>query len=259
MSDVVRQVRIALRGSRRTPAFALGTVLMLGLGIGAAAAMVAVFRAVLVERLPVLDPERVLVLSTYKDPAVEFGLGTSDLKEIARQSRTLSAVGGFVHWGATPFPMLDGDRSVVMYRTLVSGDFFDVIGARAVVGRLLRAEDDLPGAPLALVLSYGVWQQQFGGDLTVVGHRLLAPYAQATYTVVGVAPPGLDYPSGAGYWIPLWQGGNQSVIAVARLAPDATLASARAEVFAIKSRLSPELHLVGAHRQPSSVKASAFS
>ena len=74
MNDLVEQVRIGLRSLLRTPTFTAAAVLVLGLGIGAAAAMFTVFRAVPVERLPVRDPERVVVLSTYKDPKVEFGL-----------------------------------------------------------------------------------------------------------------------------------------------------------------------------------------
>src|SRR5215468_5484021 len=102
MTDFGRQVRIGLRGLFRTPTFTVAAVLVLGFGIGTAAAMFTVFRAVLLERLPVTNPDRVVVLSTYKDPAVEFGLGSGDLKEIAKQTRTMRGIGGYAHWGATP-------------------------------------------------------------------------------------------------------------------------------------------------------------
>lgn len=247
MNDFARDVRIGLRGLRRTPTFTVAAVLVLGFGIGTAIAMLTVFRAVLVERLPVRDPDNIVVITTYKDPAVEFGLVLSDLKPIRESSRTMRDIAGYAHWGATAAPLLDGDRSVVLNRVIATGTFFDVLGARPWLGRFLRADDDLPGAPPVIVLSYSVWRRSFGGDPAIVGHHLVEPYQQKSYTIVGVAPPGLDYPAGVGFWMQPWAGSeNLSIISVARLAPGATPAAARSEVFAIANRIMPELHLVGA-------------
>ena len=246
MNELGRELRLALRGLRRTPTFTLTAVAILGVGIGAAVAMSTVFRAVLVERLPVNDPAHVVVLSTYKDPAVEFGLQRRHLDVVHREARTVRDIAGYAHWGVSPFPLLDGDRSVLMGRVVISGRFFDVLGARPLLGRLLRAEDEVLGATPVIVLSYKAWQQQFGGDSRIVGRRLYEPYSQLTYQVVGVAPAGLDYPSGAGFWM-TWPGANMlSVIAVARLAPAASPEAARGEVFSIVRRTSPEYHLTGA-------------
>jgi predicted permease len=100
-----------------------------------------------------------------------------------------------------------------------------------------------------LVLSYNEWQHSFGGDPAVVGRHLYEPYSEWTYTIVGVAPPGLDYPTGAGYWI-AWPDANVSVIAVARLAPGVASAAARAELFSIIAGVEPQLHLTGAKATP---------
>jgi len=246
MDDFVRQVRLALRGLLRTPAFTVTAVVILGVGIGTAVAMATVFRAVLVERLPVNDPDHVVVLSTYNDPAFEFGLSRGDLDIVHREARTIRDIAGYAHWGTSPFPLLDGDRSVLMGRVVVSGNFFDVLGARPVLGRLMRADDEVLGATPVIVLSYKAWQQQFGGDARIVGRRLYESYSQLTYTVVGVAPAGLDYPTGAGFWM-TWPGNvNVSIISIARLAPGASADAARAELFSIVQRTSPELHLTGA-------------
>ncbi|MEP6494979.1 MAG: ABC transporter permease [bacterium] len=246
MTDFARDLRITLRGLRRTPAFTTAAVLILGIGIGAAVAMITVSRAVLLERIPVADPDRLVVLSTYKDPTVEFGLVTKDLKIVRRESRTILDIGGYAHWGTSQGPLVDGDRTLSLGRVVITGNFFDVLGARAVVGRLLRAEDDVVGAAPALVISYKTWQRYFGGDPSVVGHHLYEPYSQLTYSIVGVAPAGLDYPNGAGYWLPWPAADDLSVISVARLAPGATPAAARAEFLSIIQRSSPELHLTGA-------------
>src|SRR5205823_44872 len=203
MHRLAQDVGLALRGFRRTPTFVVSVVAILALGIGMAAAMASVYDAVLRRPLPVRDPDHVAVMWTYREPGVELSASMRAAREWARDSRMVRDVGGVVHWGATDFPMLDGDRPVVLKRALVSGNFFTVLGARPALGRLLRPDDEVNGPPSVLVLSYAAWRAQFGGDPGVVGRRLLDPYYRHEVTVVGVAPAGLDYPSGAGYWTPL--------------------------------------------------------
>src|SRR5215467_9000577 len=236
----IPSIRIALRGLRRTPAFTAAALSILGLGIGTAVAVFTVFRAVLYQQIPVPNPDRVVVMSTYRDPTVEFGLIKSDLKVIKQQTRTMRSVGGYAHWGTSQGPLVDGDRTLTLGRVVVSGGFFDVLGARPVLGRMLKPEDDVVGAPPSLVISYQNWQRWFGGDPKIVGHHLYEPYSQLTYTIVGVAPPGLDFPSGAGYWLP-WPSpdtGNTgfSTIAIARLAPGATASASASELVSIIKR-----------------------
>jgi predicted permease len=238
-TDFIRSIRIALRGLRRTPAFTAAALAILGLGIGTAAAVFTVFQAVVYRRIPVADPDRVAQIFPYRDPGVEFGLVKSDLKVLKQQSHTMRNVGGYAHWGSSQGPLVDGDRTLTLGRVVVSGSFFDVLGARPAAGRLLKPEDDVVGAAPALVISYQNWQRWFGGDPKVVGHHLYEPYSQLTYTIVGVAPAGLDYPSGAGYWLP-WPSPDTSLgfsaIAIARIAPGASRSAAAAEFASIVKR-----------------------
>ena len=237
MSDLVRSIRVALRGLARTPGFLTAAIVILGLGIGTAVAVFTVFRAVLFQRLPVVDPDRVVMISTYRDKLdEEFGLVKSDLKAVKREARTMRDVAGYAHWGTSEGPLVDGDRTLTLGRVVVTGRFFEVLGAHAAVGRLLRPEDDVPGAAPVLVLSYQNWQHWFGGDSSVVGHHLYEPYSQLEYTVVGVAPPGLDFPNRAGYWLPWSNYDTFSVIAIARLAPGASTRAAGDEFAAIVKR-----------------------
>src|SRR5437588_11957471 len=94
-------------------------------------------------------------------------------------------------------------RDLTPPTAIVSGTFLDVLGARPVLGRALRTSDDLSGAAPAVVLSYGAWQERFGGDPHVLGRRLVLYDNAVTYTVVGVMPRGLDYPRGAEVWLPI--------------------------------------------------------
>lgn len=247
MNRIRQDFRLALRGLRRAPTFAVTAVLILGLGIGMAVAMVTVFNAVLLRKLPVQDQDRVVVMWTYKDPAVEFGTLRRDVDEARRVSRTMRDVGAVAHWGAAPAPLIDGDRALLMNRAVVSANFFDILGARPVLGRLLRPDDELAGAKPTVVLSYGSWRREFGGDSGIIGRQLIEPYSQWRLEIIGVAPPGLDYPSGAGYWVSWQNPERMAVTVIARLAPNASAQMAVAEYLSIVKRQAPERALVGAH------------
>jgi putative ABC transport system permease protein len=240
---------VALRGFRRTPTFPVAVLAILGLGIGMAVAMFTTFQTILIRRLPVRDQERIAVISPYRDPTVVLAPPASDLTEARRSSRTIRDIAGVAHWGIVTAPFVGEDRTIVLRKTLVTSNYFDVVGARPQLGRLLRPDDEEPGAPLVMVLSYGVWQTQFGGSPSVIGLKLIDPYPRSAYTIVGVAPPGLDYPVGVGVWIPITRGGSTRVLAVARLAPGANIDAARAEFFSIVRRLQPGWDLTGATAQ----------
>lgn len=255
MLDFAPDIRIALRGLRRTPTFTITAILILGFGIGTAVAMFTVFRAVLLDKLPVRDPDRVVQLSTYQVRGTEVGMQLKEIKPLQESSRAMTDIAAYAHWGASEAPLVDGDRTVTLGRVLASGHFFSVLGVRPLLGRLLQPDDDLAGAAPVMVLSYKAWTDQFGGNPAIVGRHIYEPYGQVTYTIVGVAPAGLDYPTGADYWIPPWPdatGGNGdlSIIAVARLAPGATASAAEAEVFRMVNSTAPELHLTGASSTP---------
>ncbi len=245
MDRLAHDVRIALRGFRRTPAFTATVLAILALGIGMASTMAAVSDAVLRRPLPVVAPERVVALWPTRE-GTEISLMPDDLERLRHDSRTMRAIAGFVHWGAVPYAVTDGDRPLVLPQSRVTGNFFDVLGTRPVLGRLLRPEDDVAGASPVIVLSYATWRRDFGGDPAVLGRRLHLSSFALDVTVVGVAPPGLDYPLGTAYWAPYATTGQGPVDLVARLAPGATPSAAGTELLAIMRRLHPELALSGA-------------
>ena len=247
MRRLADDIRIAFRGFGRTPTFAITVLAILGLGIGASVATFTVFRAVLLERLPVREPERLAVLTTYKDPTVECCLLLKDLQQISAASGTIQGIAGYVHWGVAPSTMMDGDRALIMNRVGASWNFFDVLGAAPFMGRLFRASDSSPGAASVMVLSYNMWRRTFGGDPKIVGRHIVEPYSQTVSTIVGVAPAGLDYPARADFWLPVPDdAGGYSIIAVARLAAGATREAARADLLGIMHRIAPERMLLGA-------------
>ncbi len=251
--------RLALRGFRRTPGFFATAVIILATGIGASVAMFAVFRTVLVKQLPVRDQDRIVVMWTYRTPGSDYAPDPNLLEPFRRSSRTLSEFAGVAHWGATTAPFSIGDRVFAMKQGMVTANFFDVLGARPLLGSFFHRDDEETAfAPLGvdgdisrrkIVVAYDAWRKQLGGDSSVIGKHVVDPTTKWTYTIVGVAPPGLAYPAGVDFWLPMRGGwkATTSVFVVGRLAPGATLAGARAEYVAFTQRADPSYKITGAH------------
>ncbi|MEP6492163.1 MAG: ADOP family duplicated permease [bacterium] len=236
MDRLMRDVRFAMRGFRRTPGFAVATILILGIGIGMAAATVTVYDAVLLRKLPVIAQDRVVLPRILDKVGVALDVQPPQLAAFNREARTMQGVAGVTHGGANDSPFTDGTRSLMLRMAGVTGNFFDVLNTRPIIGRLIATRDDVTGAPNIMVLSYGAWQRQFHGDSSVVGRRLNSPYYPAPFTIVGVAPPGLDYPAGIEAWIAATPAGGGMMNVVARLAPSASPAVAGAELFEFMKR-----------------------
>src|SRR5262249_34424296 len=156
----------------------------------------------------------------------------ADASEFATRTRTLSRVAFFVFPGALRVPVEVGGTMDRYNWSLVSGDFFDLLGATPMLGRALRREDDVPGAPPVLLLSYHAWRDRFGGTADVIGRTVLVPAYDMTFKVVGVMRPGLDFPRGVDAWsaehatVPVGDMTNVQMDLLGRLAPTATAASA---------------------------------
>ncbi len=239
---MLQYLRYALRALRRTPTFTATAVLTLGVGIGMASAMFTVFHAVVVRRLPVQDQDRIVELSgVAKGAAREVPLALDPFRRFRQESRTLQSVGGFAHWGSVSAAVTDGNRPLLLRQAIVTGNFFQVLGVAPSLGRLLQPEDERDYGPnaananaLVAVISYDAWRRLFGGDAAVIGRRLHLPETKWNATIVGVAPPGLDYPRGVELWTPNVYPGGMDV--VARLGPGATLDAARADYLAFVRR-----------------------
>ena len=251
-----RDARFAVRGFRRTPGFFLTTVAILALGIGMSVAMYTVFRTVLLRKLPVVDQDRAVIMWTYRsDPNSDFASGTKDLSVVRADTRTMREVAAVAHWPAVPTPLRDNGTMIDLNRGMVTGNYFAVLGVRPALGRLLDPTDDEPPSgpdstrTESLVLSWRAWHRAFGGDSSVLGKRLVDPYADVGYRIVGVAPPGFDYPANVDYWIPMWSGWQSGVsaFAVGRLKPGASVAEAAGEYLAIERRIEPQLGFAGVH------------
>ena len=236
MPSMPSPIRQAARRQLRVPGFAVTVTLTVALGIGLASATGVVARAVAFAGLPMRDADRVVVLWGV-DRAGSFTrmpLAPTSFAGLSTAMRGVATVAAGDYNGAYPWPFHPadaGDAPLRLRGTLAGGNYFDVLGARPILGRTLRREDDVIGAPRVMVLSHAAWRRHFGGDPDVIGRSLRSVIWGAGYTIVGVMPPGLDMPRGVEFWTAFaptaarngslndsWFG----VHVVARLAPGAT-------------------------------------
>lgn len=194
-----------LRSLRRSPGFAIASVLILGLGIGLATAVFSIAHAMLLRPLPVREQGRIVALWGENESRtfLNFPLHIKHAREFARETRTLESTAFFAYEGAWTSPIKDGDRLIPLALALVSGNYFSVLDARPLLGRTLQAEDDVAGADPVVVLSHEAWQRDFGGDAAVLGRRVELHVTGMQYRIVGVMPPGLDFPRGTDLWSPV--------------------------------------------------------
>ena len=241
MDSLPRDIRHAVRSLRRTPGFTIAVLLILALGIGMSTAMFTVFKTVLVDRLPVAEQDRLVVMHPLDRSGRHLDVPETYLPEIARDSALFRGVTGVYHL-VRPLPFMDGNAVAVLNLAATSANYFDMLGTRPVLGRLLRMEDGQPGAPMVLVLSHTAWRRKFGGDPSAVGRSLLIPSTQKRARIVGVAPAGFEYPSGTDAWIVIPADANRAQLQVdiiARLTPHATSSAAGQGLFALTQRLDP--------------------
>jgi putative ABC transport system permease protein len=240
MRDVPQAFRQALKVVRREPRFVATLVLTLAVGIGATTAALSVAASVLLSPLPIKDESRLLLVNkTLPTGSTLVPFSYAEISAWVEASRTLEAVGGVQYDGAWPWTADLGDRAITVTGTAVSGNFFDVLGAQPLLGRLLHAEDAVTGAEVVAVIGYGLWRHHFGSNPAVVGQTVRLDGRPAR--IIGVAPKGFAFPRGADIWRPLDAAPdtiNEGWFSlVARLKPGTTLAQATQESPALLQQL----------------------
>jgi putative ABC transport system permease protein len=224
--------------------------------------MFAVYKAVLIDRLPVAAEERLVVMNTIGGKSTNLDLPISYLATIARDSAVFESVAGVYHRTAQLIPFRSGSDVVTLAISSTSDNYFDVLGMRPAVGRLFRAEDARKGAPPVVVLNHAAWRRDFGGDSSVIGRTITPVHTGQPARIVGVAPAGFDYPAGTDVWAAMPDDPSQGYIQVdviARLAPTATIGVARDALFALTRRVVPFPDLPGGASLISSVAARSLT
>src|SRR6266536_440880 len=247
---LARDIRFALRALLRAKGLTATVVVTLALGIGANAAIFSVVRGVLLRPLVNRDEDR-LIYIRQSAPGVgtdNMTFSVPELNDLQARVTTISAFGDF---STVDFTMIGlGGEPRMVKAGVVGGSFFDVMGLRPVLGRLLNRQDDGPKAAGAAVLTYRFWITSLNSDPNVVGKVIrLGP---RTATVVGVLEPSVPYPAdteiianvvtsphhlGA---LMVTNRTHRMTELFGRLAPGVTLDAARAEVTAVHTAMMRE-------------------
>lgn len=185
-----RDFTLGLRSLRRNPVFAITAILTLAVGIGANTVVFTLLYGLLLRSLPVKDAgslARIGVVSDTVDAARSSGIPYQMLLELRRQQRSFTDISAWQS-NAVTMDASDGAPRLIT-ADFASGNAFEVLGMEAYMGRLLTPADDVRGGPAEgwpVVLSYGFWNDSFGGDGSVIGKKI--KLANTAVTVVGVAP-----------------------------------------------------------------------
>ncbi len=250
MGTLWQDIRYGVRMLRKNPGFTAVAVLTLALGIGANAAIFTLIEALLLKSLPVKDPQQLALVTVH----AWYGRNASFSYPLYQQWRdnSRSFAGLFTATGVHRYRMtVDGADSRDVGRVgvrAVSGNFFDVLGVPAVLGRTLTPADDREGDPQAVaVISHGFWRRRFGLDPAAVGKTVLLD--DIAVTIIGVAPrrfSGFEIGTTPDLWWPiqmlpqtdparrrLAEKGSQWLRVMGRLKPGATREQAQAELDVI--------------------------
>src|SRR5438874_6913394 len=245
-----QDMRVGLRSLLRARGLAATVVVTLALGIGANAAIFSVLRGVLLRPLVNHDEDR-LIYIRQSAPGIGAENTTFSVPEINDLKSRVATISSFGDFSTVDFTMIGlGSEPRVVKAGVVGGSFFDVMGLRPVLGRLLNAQDDGPKAAGAAVLTYRFWTTSLNGDPTVIGKTIrLGP---RTATVVGVLEPSVPYPADTEIIAnvvtsPHHLGATMVTSRVhrmtelfGRLAPGASLDGARAELTAVHAAIVRE-------------------
>src|SRR5918993_275876 len=242
--NVMSAIRLAIRQFRQHPSFALVTVLVLGLGTGAATTVFTVVDSVVLRPLPYANPDE---LVTLWDTNPEKGLAHDPISPVNFMDyRALPVFSDAAAWWRPGINLTEAGKDPMRVTTIeVGGNVFDVLGVRPQIGAGFPS-----GGPmfvtneLICVISDRLWRTRFSGDPSIIGKSL--SFNDTPYTVVGVMAPKFHFPDDVDVWQRVrWDYTQHSraahfMEAVARLSPGTTVEQAQSAVEALGTRLAQE-------------------
>ncbi len=245
MNTLWQDLRYGARTLLQRRGFAMAAILTLALGIGANSAIFTVVNAVLLRPLPYPEPEQLCKVNRVDTRTARLGARTSPLNFLDWRSRSQSFedLGGYLD--STTFNLSGGAEPERIKGSLVSDTLFPAIGVSPALGRNFLPEEDSKGGSGVAILSHQLWARRFNSDHHILG-RILTLDGRP-HTVVGVMPPGFDFPSSEiMVWVPFGivyedgGRGNYFVDVIGRLNPGVSLEQAQAEMVAIAAGLERE-------------------
>lgn len=242
---MLNDFRYALRQLIKAPSFTIVAVLTLALGIGACTAIFSVVNVVLLRPLDYPNPDRIMVIRETQLPQFpEFSVAPPNYLDWEKQTKSYEYLAAYSSAALNLTGEGEPQRLVGVKAT---AHYFDVMGVKPVLGRMLLPEEDAQGKNHVVVLSHPFWQRVFGGARDIVGRAI--QLNGEPYNVVGIAPPGFGLASKVDVWTPMAfkpeetandARGGHYINVVGRLKPGVTVAQARAELTLIADQLAKQ-------------------
>lgn len=236
-------LRFAVRSLRRNFGFTVTAVVTLALGIGANSGVFSVVNGIILKPLPYNDPDQlVMIYAARPDRGWSRGsMSQPDLRSVQAEARSIQAAAGYV---ATELTLTGLGAAESVPGAQLTDGLLSVFREPAFLGRDIRSEENIPGGPRVVVIGHAFWQERLGGDRQVLGRTLRI--SGEPYEIVGVAPPGFDYPQGAQLWVPRYLNPEYCrrdchfLQVIGRLADGASLDAASKEIVGLSLRLEEQ-------------------
>jgi putative ABC transport system permease protein len=245
MNTLLDDLRYGLRMLVKSPGFTAVAVLTLALGIGANTAIFSVVDGVLIHPLPYAHSDRLVWVWGKFPGGNTAAVCPPDLADYIRQNHSFERLSAFFVLGAEPENLSINGHTEQVEETMVTSGFFETLGVKPLLGRTFAASDEQAVSPQAIILSYRLWREKFGGAPDLVGRTVVSDGQNAT--VVGIMPASFDFPHGTEAWFPapfLAKGMQQRPAHLFRpiglLKPGVTLAMAQADLDAIAAHLAEQ-------------------
>ena len=241
VADLLQDLRYAARMLRKDPGFASIAVLTLVLGIGANTALFSVIHTVLLRPLPFREPERLVQLWEARPQRgwLQSSFSDANFWDVRDLNRTLEDAAAV---RSRSLNLTGFEHPERLRGRLVTAGFFSTLGVQPVAGRSFLRDEDAPGRDgLIALLSHAFWVRRFGADPAVIGRPLSLD--GASYTVVGVLPPGEPWLNEADVFLPLLrradaQRGSFELAVIGRLKPGVSLEAAQADLARVARELA---------------------
>jgi predicted permease len=240
MHTLLQDLRYAMRQLRQSPGFTLAAVLTLAIGIGANTAGFSMMDAVIFRPLAVPDLKNVVVVYEQKNHGEDRQIALADFADWQRQSRSFEELAVYSNSRMSLTGAGDAAQTAV---ELTSPSFFSVMKTDAFLGRVFNESEARTGGNSVAVLGYAFWKSHFGADPHVLGREI--ELDQHAYTVIGVMPKAMQYPSTADVYLPfaptdaeLANRSSHGFLVVGRLRKGVTPGQAQAELNTIATQLA---------------------
>jgi putative ABC transport system permease protein len=242
MTERWKNVRHAVRSLLRNPGYTVATVLVLGIGVGAVSIMFSTFNTVVLQPLPFPSPNRLVWLWSVTPTGSDNSTSYLDYRDFRDGTHAFTSLATYMLFSQAQI-LTGGSEAERVNSYRVSANLMPTLGVAPARGRGFRPDEEQTGQDQVAILSQAFWLRHYGADPAAVGSRLTLD--GQSVEVVGVMPPGFDFPAGADLWLPLQQAagyatgrGNNNFFVLGRLRDGVSLEQAQAQLDVVARNIA---------------------